>query len=108
MPAAASALILDADNVPFFSAASIWEIAVKKQTRPDFETDAVSLRRNLIDAGFIELPIWSVHTLAVETMPMIHKDPFDRILIAQAMTEGLTLLTSDSLIARYPGPILKV
>lgn len=108
VPAAAIALMGDPDNVLFFSSASIWEIAVKKQTRDDFETDSASLRRHLIDAAYVELPIWSIHTLAVEDLPMIHKDPFDRILIAQAITERLTLLTSDGLIARYPGPILKV
>lgn len=108
VPPVAATLIEDQGNVLFFSAASIWEIAVKKATRKDFETDAGELRRNLIDNGYIELPIWSVHTLAVEDLPMIHKDPFDRILIAQAMTEGLTLMTSDALVARYPGPILKV
>ncbi|MDP3404347.1 MAG: type II toxin-antitoxin system VapC family toxin [Brevundimonas sp.] len=108
VPATAALLINDENNVLFFSAASIWEIAVKKATRSDFETDSHALRRNLLDNGYVELPIWSIHTLAVERLPMIHRDPFDRILIAQALTEGLTLVTSDHQVARYPGPILKV
>ena len=63
------------------------------------------LRRGLLDNGYVELPINSEHALAVESLPSLHKDPFDRILIAQATVEGITLLTADSLVAQYRGPV---
>jgi PIN domain nuclease of toxin-antitoxin system len=62
----------------------------------------------LIDNGYEELPVLGQHAVEVDILPPIHKDPFDRILIAQAMIEGITLLTADPVIARYPGPIRKV
>jgi PIN domain nuclease of toxin-antitoxin system len=67
--------------------------------------DARLLRRGLLDNGYGELPITSAHAVFVESLPPIHKDPFDRILVAQATVEGITLLTADSVVARYPGPI---
>ncbi len=92
-----------------FSAASLWEIAIKRSLgRPDFRVEPRLLRRGLLDNGYIELPITSEHALATETLPTFHKDPFDRILIAQAMVEGITLVTVDSTVAKYPGPIRKV
>jgi PIN domain nuclease of toxin-antitoxin system len=102
-------LIGNADNELFFSAASLWEIAIKRGLgRTDFQVDTRLLRRGLLDNGYIELPITSEHIIAVETLPAIHKDPFDRILIAQATVEGITLLTVDPLVAKYPGPVRKV
>lgn len=89
-----------------FSAASIWEIAIKNGLgRDDFKVDARLLRRGLLDNDYTELPITSAHAVFVESLPLIHKDPFDRILVAQATAEGITLLTADSTVARYPGPI---
>ena len=76
--------------------------------RDDFQIDPRALRRGLTDNGYHEMPINGVHALMVDTLPALHKDPFDRILIAQAMLEGLTLLTSDALVAQYPGPIRKL
>jgi len=76
--------------------------------RDDFEVDPHLLRRGLLDNGYGELPISSEHALAVGALPDLHKDPFDRILIAQATVEGVTLLTSDAVVATYPGPIRKV
>jgi PIN domain nuclease of toxin-antitoxin system len=67
--------------------------------------DSGVLRRGLVDNGWEELPVWSRHAVAVETLPAIHKDPFDRILVAQAAVEGLTLLTTDPRVAEYPGPV---
>lgn len=61
-----------------------------------------------MSVGYEELPVSGEHAVAVDSLPLIHKDPFDRLLIAQAMIEGITLLTADSTIARYPGPIRKV
>jgi PIN domain nuclease of toxin-antitoxin system len=105
----ARSLISNPDNELFFSAASVWEIAIKRGLgRTDFQVDTRLLRRGLLDNGYIELPITSEHTIAVETLPAIHKDPFDRILIAQAMVEGITLLTVDPLVAKYSGPVSKV
>ena len=67
--------------------------------------DARLLRRGLLDNGYRELKIISDHIVAIESLPMLHKDPFDRVLVAQATVEGITLLTIDSLVAQYPGPI---
>lgn len=89
-----------------FSAASIWEIAIKNSLgRADFKVDARLLRRGLLDNDYTELAITSAHAVVVESLPLIHKDPFDRILVAQATAEGFTLLTADSTVAKYPGPI---
>jgi PIN domain nuclease of toxin-antitoxin system len=96
----------DSANRFFFSVASLWEITIKnRRNQPDFRMDARILRRGLLDAGYEELPILSQHVLAVDTLPPIHKDPFDRLLIAQAITEGIVLLTSDATVAQYPGPM---
>jgi PIN domain nuclease of toxin-antitoxin system len=102
-------ILLNPDNQFVFSVSSIWEIAIKKGLgRPDFPHDPREMRKLLIENGYGELTIESRHVVMVDSMPPIHKDPFDRILIAQAMVEGITLLTSDPVIAKYPGPIRKV
>jgi PIN domain nuclease of toxin-antitoxin system len=94
------------ENDLHFSVASLWEIAIKRGLdRPDFQVDARILRRGLIDNGYRELAIMSAHAVAIDMLPPIHRDPFDRLLIAQAAVEGITLLTNDATIARYPGPI---
>lgn len=93
-------------NDLLFSAASIWEVAIKRALgRSDFEADPRLLRRGLLDNGYNELPILSDHVVAIESLPPIHKDPFDRLLVAQANVEGITLLTADSIVAQYPGPV---
>lgn len=103
---AARTMIESSDNELFFSAASLWEIAIKRGLdRPDFQADSRVLRRGLLDNGYSELPITSEHAVAVEGLPSIHKDPFDRILVAQATVEGITLLTADAVVKQYPGPI---
>ena len=76
--------------------------------RDDFKVDPRLLRRGLLDNGYSELPIISDHVVAVDSLPLIHKDPFDRTLVAQATVEGVTLLTIDSLVSQYPGPIRAV
>ena len=109
LSAAARKLIDNPQNELFFSAASVWEVAVKRGlARDDFQVDPRLLRRALLDNGYSELPITSDHVVAIESLPSIHKDPFDRILIAQATVEGITLLTTDSVVVRYPGPIRSV
>jgi PIN domain nuclease of toxin-antitoxin system len=106
---AARKVMNDAGNQLTFSAASFWEIAIKRGLgRSDFRVDPRLLRRGLLDNGYGELLIGSDHALAMDGLPPLHKDPFDRILIAQAMVEGITLLTADALIAQYPGPIRRV
>ena len=106
VPAGARALMSDQENELLFSVASIWEVAIKNGlNRPDFQVDARLLRRGLIDNGYIELPIRSEHAVAIDAMPPIHKDPFDRLLNAQAMVEGITLLTDDATMAQYQGPV---
>ena len=105
----ARALIDNPDNDLLFSAASLWEVAIKQGLgRDDFKVDARLLRRGLLDNGYSELPIISDHVVAIDSLPPIHKDPFDRILVAQATVEGVTLLTIDSVVRRYPGPIRAV
>lgn len=109
LPSAARTMIADPDNAPMFSVASIWEIAIKRtQGRADFTVDPAAFRRGLLDAGYAELPIFGPHAVAAAALPPIHRDPFDRILIAQATVEGITLLTADAAVARYQGPIRRV
>ena len=97
------------ENEPFFSAASLWEIVIKSGLgRDDFRVDPSALRRGLLDNGYAELPIESRHAVAVSGLPPIHKDPFDRILVAQAQVEGILLVTADPLVARYPGPVRQI
>ena len=106
---AARALLADPHNELLFSAASLWEVAIKRGIgRDDFQVEPRVLRRGLRDNGYSELAITSGHAIAIDLLPPIHKDPFDRLLIAQAAVEGITLLTSDRQVAKYPGPIRKV
>jgi len=102
-------LINDPDNELLFSAASLWEVSIKRGLgRKDFKADPRLLRRGLLDNGYGELPIHSDHVVVLDTLPAIHKDPFDRILVAQAVVEGVALLTTDSQLAEYPGPVRRV
>ena len=95
-------VMTDPENQLLFSVVSLWEIAIKNGlNRPDFQVNASMLRRGLIDNGYIELPILSEHVLAVDTLPALHKDPFDRLLIAQAKVEGITLLSNDATVVQY-------
>ena len=106
LPAEARALIEQSDTEPIVSAASLWEIAIKNGLgRQDFMVDPHLLRRGLLENGYEELAITGAHAVAVDLLPPIHRDPFDRILVAQAQIESLTLLTTDEVVARYPGPI---
>jgi len=102
----ARSLMEDQDNALVFSAASLWEITIKAGLgRADFQIDPHLLRRGLIENGYEELPVTGQHALAVGQLPDVHRDPFDRILVAQATVEGLLLLTHDPLVQAYPGPI---
>jgi PIN domain nuclease of toxin-antitoxin system len=102
-------LLEDPDSQLWFSAASLWEVAIKHGLgREDFRVEPRRLRRGLIDNGWRELAISSEHAVATLDLPPIHKDPFDRMLVAQAQVEGLALVTSDEFVARYPGDVHKV
>jgi PIN domain nuclease of toxin-antitoxin system len=109
LSATAKKLIADSANELIFSVASIWEIAIKHaRGLPSFHADPGLVRGSALQNGYTELDITGRHILAIPNLPSLHKDPFDRILIAQAMVEGITLLTADKTIARYSGPIRKV
>jgi PIN domain nuclease of toxin-antitoxin system len=109
LPAAASALISDPANALAFSAASLWEVAIKAGLgRADFRADAALLRRGLLDNGYEELAVTGAHAAAVAGLPPLHRDPFDRMLVAQARIEGLLLVTADPVVAAYAGPIRRV
>lgn len=106
LSAAARALIGEPDNELTFSSVSLWEIAIKAGLgREEFRIDPSSLRRNLFDNGYAEVAMTGAHAVALGGLPSIYRDPFDRMLVAQAIVEGLTLVTSDPAVAKYPGPI---
>ena len=109
LSAEARKLLLDPHHELLFSAASLWEIAIKSTLgREDFQVEPRLLRRGLLDNGYVEVPITSQHAVSIDLLPPLHKDPFDRLLLAQALTEGLTLITADAQLARYPGPLRQV
>jgi PIN domain nuclease of toxin-antitoxin system len=109
LPAEAATLITDEANELMFSAASIWEVAIKSGLgRQEFSADPHILRRGLFQSGYVELPITSEHAAAVKMLPALHKDPVDRLLVAQAMVEGVALLTADAKLAEYGGPVRRV
>lgn len=106
LPIAARDLLLEPAHALVFSAASIWEVAIKAALgRSDFTADARLLRRALIENGYEELAVTGTHAAAVSDLPALHRDPFDRILLAQARTEGTTLLTADEAVAAYGSPV---
>ena len=106
LPREALARMEDEETELLYSAASIWEVAIKSGLgRDDFDVDPHLLHCGLRESGYTELPVTGAHTAAVDLLPPIHGDPLDRILIAQARIEGVTLLTADRTVGRYPGPI---
>jgi PIN domain nuclease of toxin-antitoxin system len=105
----ARVLLGDPANEFIFSVVSLWEVAIKRSIgKIDSKIDPRIIRRELLAVGYDELPVLAQHAVEVDALPFIHKDPFDRLLIAQAIVEGITLLTVDATVARYPGPIRKV
>jgi PIN domain nuclease of toxin-antitoxin system len=107
LPGKAVPYIEDPDNIILFSPVSIWEAVIKRAlNRPDFQIDPLVLYHGLLRNGYTELAVTSRHALAVGALPLIHKDPFDRLLIAQARMEGAVLLTSDETVTKYPGQII--
>jgi PIN domain nuclease of toxin-antitoxin system len=106
LPAGLAAMLEDPQNTPWFSVASLWELVIKQALgRPDFHVQPPLLRRALLDGGWQELPIQAHHALAVASLPPLHRDPFDRMLLAQACADGLLLITADQQLAGYPGPV---
>ena len=109
LPPEVRALLTDPRNMVLYSAASIWEVAIKSTLgRADFRVDVPQLLQAAVKTGFVELPITSAHAARVTTLPELHKDPFDRMLLAQASTEGMLLVTADAQLAAYPGPVRKI
>jgi len=107
LPSGAVPYFSNDDNELLFSSASIWEVIIKKNlNRKDFQVDPDALYWGLLDNGYIELDITSRHTLLIASLPAVHKDPFDRILVAQAKAEDAMLLTSDKTLAHYPAVIV--
>jgi PIN domain nuclease of toxin-antitoxin system len=108
LPESAVPYFSNEDNDLLFSSASIWEIIIKKGlNRRDFQIDPAALYWGLLDNGYTELDITSRHALLVASLPAVHKDPFDRILIAQAKAEDAALLTSDKTLSRY-SPVIGI
>ena len=109
LTSAARKLIEDPENELLFSAASLWEISIKNSLgRKDFQVEPRLLRRALLDHGYMELQVNSEHAVNVDGLPPLHKDPFDRMLLAQALVEGIALATNDEQLARYGPPVRKV
>jgi PIN domain nuclease of toxin-antitoxin system len=105
----AAALILDQQNELIFSAISLWEVSIKTgRGHPDFNVEPSDLRHNLNANGYHELAFAGRHAIAVRSLPDIHKDPFDRALVAQAAVEQVTFVTVDTVLATYPASILTV
>ena len=99
----------DPDNEVLFSAASIWEIAIKATLgRADFQVPPARILEAAKDSGFEELPVRSSAALLVATLPPIHRDPFDRLIVAQAISEPARLFTTDASLAPYSELVVKV
>lgn len=109
LSSAAATLIDDPANELLFSAISVAEVAIKQALgRPDFQIDPQQFRALLLANGYAELPLTGDHAVVLTSLPPIHKDPFDRMLIAQAMAEGVRLVSADSDVARYGAVVLAV
>lgn len=106
LPVEARDLIMEPGTELVVSAASLWEVAIKNGLeRADFQIDPHLLRRSLLANGYVELPVSGAHAVEVSLLPLLHGDPFDRLLVAQARVERITLLTGDKTLAHYSGPI---
>lgn len=102
LPRVVKTQLLDPANEIYFSAASVWEIAIKQGLRrKDFRIELDGFLETLPVAGFAELPVTARHAAGVARLPPIHKDPFDRLLVAQSMAEPMTLLTNDAVLEGY-------
>ena len=108
LPKRARSAIVDPANEVFYSAASVWEVAIKSGLRRrDFTVNVSAFVRALGQGGFIELPVTATHASRVAALPSVHRDPFDRMLVAQAVAEPMTLLTNDPVLQGY-GSLIEV
>jgi PIN domain nuclease of toxin-antitoxin system len=107
LPEDAERIIKDKDNAIFVSAASIWEIAIKA-TLGQIEVDPFAIEAAIEPSGFVELPITGKHAAQLSKLPLHHRDPFDRILVAQSLLEPMRLLTGDQVLAQYGEMVLLV
>ncbi len=102
LPAAAAGLLADPAQPMVLSVVSLWEVAIKSSHgRADFQVEAAALRLGLLGQGFRELQVRAEHVLAVQHLPWIHRDPFDRLLVVQAQVEGFRLLSADRSLVAY-------
>jgi PIN domain nuclease of toxin-antitoxin system len=109
LPQVVADLHEDQESKLYFSVISIWETAIKQALgRKDFQVDAGLLRAGLLQEGYNEILVESRHAFEVRNLPQLHRDPFDRMLIAQSRVEGLVLLTSDEDICKYEGTVKRV
>ncbi len=107
LPEDAERIIKDKDNTVFVSAASVWEIAIKA-TLGQIEVDPFAIEAAFEPSGFVELPITGKHAAPIAKLPLHHRDPFDRILVAQSLVEPMRLLTGDRILAQYGEMVLLV
>nr|WP_197171913.1 type II toxin-antitoxin system VapC family toxin [Synechococcus sp. CBW1002] len=106
LPAAVAGLLADPAQPLVLSVVSLWEVAIKSSLgRADFQVEAAALRLGLLGQGFRELPVRAEHALAVQHLPWLHRDPFDRLLVVQAQVEGLRLFSADRTLAAYGPPV---
>lgn len=106
--ASVKSILENIDYDIYFSAVNFWEIVIKNQLdKSNFQVDSVKLYEQMLEHGFIELPVLSKHTLVLDCLPNHHKDPFDRLLIAQTLDENLTLITHDASIWKYDLSVIK-
>jgi PIN domain nuclease of toxin-antitoxin system len=109
LPARALELLQKNRGSLVFSVASLWEVSIKTALgRGNFVVDPLQLRAGLLGHSYVELPVSGDHAVAVRLLPPKHGDPFDRMLLAQAISEKMTLVTTDKILARYGEPVLKV
>ncbi|WP_380184451.1 type II toxin-antitoxin system VapC family toxin [Kalamiella sp. sgz302252] len=89
-------ILINDNNRFFFSPASLQEISIKTAlNKPDFNIDARALAKGLQEAGYLELPLYARHACDLANLPAMHKDPFDRLLVAQAKAEAISFITND-------------
>jgi len=102
LPPEVVAGLTDASNTVYFSAASIWEVAIKRSlNRADFDFSPEDIHRLALDTGFTELPVKGADCYPVASLPWHHRDPFDRLLVAQAQSLPAYLLTTDGVLNQY-------
>lgn len=109
LPPKARDLIESPKTTVWISAASVWEIAIKHSLgRGDMPVSGRDAARYFQESGYRFLPVEAEHAVAVEELPPHHQDPFDRILVAQALVEPMRLMTHDALVALYTDTIIKI